>query len=233
MKNEREKKMMFKRFKMDPKTSKPGDLMKKANQMKKEGKKFPKAYKKHKKTDYMGQEGATPSGRMQGALGNFGRASLGNNGVIGRNVNSTMPTAKQKKHMKHKTHKKGEPFAPMNKVGKPSLKEINDGGENSKALGKQAQNFTKSKEMKTMCKMCEKKHEKGKHMKKEMHKEHKKNWIAGAIGKPGALHRELGVKQGTKIPASKLRAASKKGGKEGKRARLAQTLRGFHKTKKK
>lgn len=55
-----------------------------------------------------------------------------------------------------------------------------------------------------------------------------KNWIAGAIKKPGALHKELGVPQGKKIPAGKLAAAAKKGGKEGKRARLAETLKGFH-----
>lgn len=56
-----------------------------------------------------------------------------------------------------------------------------------------------------------------------------KNWIAGAIKKPGALHRELGVPQGKKIPAKKLAAAAKKGGKEGQRARLAETLKGFKK----
>jgi len=55
------------------------------------------------------------------------------------------------------------------------------------------------------------------------------NWIAGAIKHPGALHKELGVPQGKKIPAGKLAAAAKKGGKEGKRARLAETLKGFHK----
>lgn len=52
-----------------------------------------------------------------------------------------------------------------------------------------------------------------------------KNWIAGAIGKPGALHKEMGVPQGKKIPAGKLEAAAQKGGKLGKRARLAETLR--------
>lgn len=55
-----------------------------------------------------------------------------------------------------------------------------------------------------------------------------KNWIAGAIKHPGALHKELGIPQGKKIPAGKLAAAAKKGGKEGKRARLAETLKGFH-----
>ncbi|CAJ2933787.1 hypothetical protein [Burkholderia pseudomallei] len=50
-------------------------------------------------------------------------------------------------------------------------------------------------------------------------------WIRGAIEKPGALRKELGVKKGEKIPAKKLNAAAKKGGKEGERARLAKTLR--------
>ena len=56
-----------------------------------------------------------------------------------------------------------------------------------------------------------------------------KNWIAGAIKKPGALRKELGVKEGKTIPAKKLAAAAKKPGKEGQRARLAQTLKGFKK----
>lgn len=53
----------------------------------------------------------------------------------------------------------------------------------------------------------------------------KRNWIAGAIKHKGALHRELGVPQGKKIPAAKLRSAAQKGGKEGRRARLAETLK--------
>jgi hypothetical protein len=52
----------------------------------------------------------------------------------------------------------------------------------------------------------------------------KKNWILGAIKHPGALHKELGVPQGKKIPAGKLKAAAAKGGKIGQQARLAQTL---------
>jgi hypothetical protein len=56
-----------------------------------------------------------------------------------------------------------------------------------------------------------------------------KHWIQGAIKHPGALHKELGVAQGKKIPAKKLAAAAKKGGKEGKRARLAETLKKMHK----
>jgi hypothetical protein len=53
------------------------------------------------------------------------------------------------------------------------------------------------------------------------------NWIAGAVKHPGALHKELGVPQGEKIPAKKLNAAAAKGGKEGERARLAKTLKGL------
>ena len=54
-----------------------------------------------------------------------------------------------------------------------------------------------------------------------------KNWIQKAIKKPGALHKQLGVPAGKKIPAGKLAAAAKKPGKLGQRARLAQTLKGF------
>lgn len=56
-----------------------------------------------------------------------------------------------------------------------------------------------------------------------------KDWIAGATKNKGALHRALGVPAGTKIPAKKLTAASKKGGKIGKEATLAKTLKGFKK----
>lgn len=56
-----------------------------------------------------------------------------------------------------------------------------------------------------------------------------KNWIAGAIKNKGGLHRALHVPQGEKIPAKKLEAASHKGGKVGKEANLAKTLKGFHK----
>lgn len=55
-----------------------------------------------------------------------------------------------------------------------------------------------------------------------------KKWIQGAIKHPGALHSDLGVPQGEKIPHSKLVAAAKKGGKTGKRARLALTLSKMH-----
>ena len=52
-------------------------------------------------------------------------------------------------------------------------------------------------------------------------------WIQGAIKHPGALHKQLGVPQGEKIPKKKLSAAAGKGGKLGQRARLAETLSGF------
>jgi hypothetical protein len=53
-------------------------------------------------------------------------------------------------------------------------------------------------------------------------------WIQGAIKHPGALRKELHVKKGQKIPTKKLAAAAKKPGKEGKRARLAETLKKMH-----
>ena len=53
------------------------------------------------------------------------------------------------------------------------------------------------------------------------------NWIAGAIKHPGALHRELGVPQGQKIPQSKLQHAANAGGVLGRRARFAEELKGF------
>lgn len=57
--------------------------------------------------------------------------------------------------------------------------------------------------------------------------ETKKKWIQKAIhpSKKGALKKALHVPAGEKIPAGKLTAAAKKGGKLGQRARLALTLR--------
>ncbi len=58
----------------------------------------------------------------------------------------------------------------------------------------------------------------------------KKKWIQGAIKHPGKLHRELGVKQGQKIPAKKLaKAEHSKNPTIRKEANLAKTLKGFHK----
>ena len=54
------------------------------------------------------------------------------------------------------------------------------------------------------------------------------HWIQQAVKHKGALHKEMGVPLGHKIPAGKLAKAAKSGGKLGKRARLAETLKGFH-----
>lgn len=53
----------------------------------------------------------------------------------------------------------------------------------------------------------------------------KGGWIQDAIKKPGALHEQLGVPKGEKIPAKKLAKAAKAPGKLGQRARLAETLK--------
>lgn len=54
-------------------------------------------------------------------------------------------------------------------------------------------------------------------------------WIQDMHMKKGALHHDLHVAMGMKIPAKKLNAAVKKGGKVGARARLAKTLSSFKK----
>ncbi len=62
-----------------------------------------------------------------------------------------------------------------------------------------------------------------------------KKWIGainnGAGPKKGALHKALGVPEGTKIPAKKLDKAAKEGGKIGKEANLAKTFKKFSKGK--
>jgi hypothetical protein len=55
-----------------------------------------------------------------------------------------------------------------------------------------------------------------------------KKWIQGAIKHPGALHRQLGIALGKKIPHKTLLSAAKKGGTLGKRANLALTLSRMH-----
>lgn len=55
------------------------------------------------------------------------------------------------------------------------------------------------------------------------------NWIKGAIKHPGALHRELGVPEGEKIPSKKLNAAAHSSNPTlRKRASLAKTLGRMH-----
>ena len=55
--------------------------------------------------------------------------------------------------------------------------------------------------------------------------------IKKAIKKPGALHEQMGVPKGKKIPAKALAKAAKAPGKLGQRARFAQVLKGFNKGK--
>lgn len=58
----------------------------------------------------------------------------------------------------------------------------------------------------------------------------KDKWIQGAIKKPGALRKSLGVKKGEKIPEAKLKKAeNSKNPKTAKRARLAETLKKINK----
>ncbi len=57
----------------------------------------------------------------------------------------------------------------------------------------------------------------------------KAKWIQGAIKKPGALHEQMGVPKGKKIPAKALAKAAKAPGKLGQRARFAQVLKGMRK----
>lgn len=57
----------------------------------------------------------------------------------------------------------------------------------------------------------------------------KGNWIANATKNKGALHAELGVPQGEKIPASKLAVKPGDSTKTKRRKILAQTLGKIHK----
>ena len=54
----------------------------------------------------------------------------------------------------------------------------------------------------------------------------KKNFIKGAIKRPGQLHKDLGVPQGKPIPADKLEAATHSPNPQvRRRANLAKTLK--------
>lgn len=57
----------------------------------------------------------------------------------------------------------------------------------------------------------------------------KEKWIQGAIKRPGALHKALGVPQGQKIPLKKLKKAEHSSNpKIARQAHLAATLKSFH-----
>lgn len=55
-----------------------------------------------------------------------------------------------------------------------------------------------------------------------------KKFIQNAIKHPGALHRQMGIPQGQKIPHAALVAAAKKAGTLGRRARFALELENLH-----
>lgn len=56
------------------------------------------------------------------------------------------------------------------------------------------------------------------------------DWISGAVKKPGALRKSLGIKKGKKIPAKVLeKATHSKNPKTRKRAVLAETFRKMRK----
>lgn len=58
----------------------------------------------------------------------------------------------------------------------------------------------------------------------------KENWIHHIHMKKGALHNDLGIKKGEKIPESKLKKAEhSKNPLERKRVNLAKTLKKLHK----
>lgn len=57
----------------------------------------------------------------------------------------------------------------------------------------------------------------------------KKMWIQDAIKHPGSLHKALHVPKGEKIPEAKLEKAEHSKNKSlARKARLAETLKGFH-----
>ncbi len=58
-----------------------------------------------------------------------------------------------------------------------------------------------------------------------------KKFIQKAIKKPGALHKQLGIPEGKKIPKKTLDKAAKAPGKLGQRARFAETLSKMNKKK--
>jgi len=56
-----------------------------------------------------------------------------------------------------------------------------------------------------------------------------KKWIKEATKNKGGLHRSLGIPEGKNIPEDMIRQAAKRGGKVGKQARLAVTLKRLRK----
>lgn len=152
-------KKLYKMFQISPSKAKPGDLLRAASKRKSEGRGWPKMRKSHKKASPQDQ-----SLRTQSAIRNFsGKANYA------QGNNSTQPFANpmmgnqlaKKISKKHKSQKKS--IKRESPVGSLTAKRMNEGGRNAKKLGDQAEKFGKTKKMKTMCKVCAKSHEKGKH----------------------------------------------------------------------
>lgn len=60
------------------------------------------------------------------------------------------------------------------------------------------------------------------------HAKKKAHWIQGALKHKGALHKDLGVPQGKKIPQAKIKAAAHGSGVVAKRAKFAELLAQLH-----
>ena len=56
-----------------------------------------------------------------------------------------------------------------------------------------------------------------------------KKWIKETTKNKGGLHRSLGIPEGKNIPEDMIRQAAKRGGRVGKQARLAVTLKRLRK----
>jgi hypothetical protein len=61
--------------------------------------------------------------------------------------------------------------------------------------------------------------------------EYLENWIAGAVKRPGQLHRDLGIAPGKSIPIAKIKAAAKRKDKVGARARFALSMHRMRRTR--
>lgn len=177
-----------------------------------------RAYKKGGKVEAKA-EGKKAGVRADRKMRQSGGKAITANSLVNRNVKEANQERDGIKHV-----------GGMKKGGKVSK----EAWEHSKADLKQDKKLAKKHGMSMEAwekSKLDKKHDRQQSAKglKDGGKADSKNWIAGAIKKPGALHKSLGVPMGEKIPAKKLAEAAEKGGKLGKRARLAQTLKRLNK----